>query len=369
MVFDPNQKLTQEAASKLYEGTRDNDPLPDIAPALLNSADIEAYVHKTAMINPYDRENLKSATYEASVGKWAIFWDAGGKRQVVDLEAILKKDDPIVLKPNGLVYVSTYERFHLPSYMAVRFNLRINIVHSGLLLGTGPLVDPGFEGHLLIPLHNLTVNEFQIRYKDKLIWIEFTKVSPHENWNELPTKKDEIIQARGGNFRYKPFPDRKRQVPGESVEDYMVEYLGGVVVKGPLMNVVPDEIRKAKELAKTAVGAAKSAKDTVTRIKNWGFWAAFLAIVAIVLGLVPLIYSYNDLTLQATSVINETRTGLAQHQERMRSFEEQLAALAPENQELAKVEIELAELIRKYEELKIRLEELQSSTEKSEAPE
>ena len=50
-------------------------------------------------------------------------------------------------------------------------------MHRGLLLGTGPLVDPGFHGRLLIPLHNLTSDEYTIRGDEGLIWMEFTKTS------------------------------------------------------------------------------------------------------------------------------------------------------------------------------------------------
>jgi hypothetical protein len=45
------------------------------------------------------------------------------------------------------------------------------------LLGTGPLVDPGFHGKLLVPLHNLTSDEYTIRGDEGLIWMEFTKTS------------------------------------------------------------------------------------------------------------------------------------------------------------------------------------------------
>lgn len=352
MTSEQDRKKAQEVASKLYESVRNKDPLPDIAPALLNSADIEAYVHKTAMIHPFDRENLKSASYEGRIGKWAIYWDENGKRQVVDLE----NDGPIALKPNGLVFVSTYERFHLPNYLAVRFNLRINIVHSGLLLGTGPLVDPGFEGHLLIPLHNLTINEFPIRYNDKFIWIEFTKVSPHEDWNDGPGKKAEIIDARGQNFEYKPFHKDKRQDPQQPLVDYLIQYVGNVVVDGPLMNAVPDDIRKAMALAKKAADEALSAKKTFKRTRTWGIVGVTSVtigiLVAIGIGVSQLLGAFSQLTLDATDAITETRMELADYKDRMRTLEQQLTELARENAERKK-----------------RFEEQQSETPKPKAPE
>ena len=70
----------------------------------------------------------------------------------------------------------------MPDFIALRFNLQIQHVHRGLLLGTGPLVDPGFWGKLCIPLHNLTDQDYEIPKEEGLIWLEFTKTT-------LPTDK------------------------------------------------------------------------------------------------------------------------------------------------------------------------------------
>ena len=71
----------------------------------------------------------------------------------------------------------------LPEYIAARFNLHIRHVHKGLLLGTGPLIDPGFSGRILIPLHNLTDNDYELSGGDGIIWVEFTKLSKNEFWS------------------------------------------------------------------------------------------------------------------------------------------------------------------------------------------
>lgn len=49
----------------------------------------------------------------------------------------------------------------------------------GCLLGTGPIVDPGFEGRIMIPVHNLTANIDELKAGDGLIRVEFTKLSRH----------------------------------------------------------------------------------------------------------------------------------------------------------------------------------------------
>jgi deoxycytidine triphosphate deaminase len=156
---------------------RDVDPFPDIPRALLSSEHIKAYVRQTGMIHPFDDdqklEALKSASYEVRAGGQFIYWDKD-EEQVVQL---IRRDETFTLPANSISYVQIGCEFRLPQYIAVRFNLRITHVHRGLLLGTGPLVDPGFHGRLLVPLHNLTSDKYTIRGDEGLIWMEFTKTS------------------------------------------------------------------------------------------------------------------------------------------------------------------------------------------------
>jgi deoxycytidine triphosphate deaminase len=151
------------------------DPFPEIPAALLSAAEIEDYVRITAMLCPFYpvREFLKPASYEARPGRKFVRWDENGKR----IEDIIRQDGIYDLPANSIVFMQIEPTIRLPDYIALRFNLRIKHVHRGLLLGTGPLVDPGFVGNLLIPLHNLTSDSYRISGNEGLIWIEFTKTS------------------------------------------------------------------------------------------------------------------------------------------------------------------------------------------------
>jgi deoxycytidine triphosphate deaminase len=93
------------------------------------------------------------------------------------IEEDITEDGTYELPANSIRYMQIEPCIRLPDYIAIRFNLRIKHVHRGLLLGTGPLVDPGFGGDILIPLHNLTSDPCRIRGDEGLIWIEFTKTA------------------------------------------------------------------------------------------------------------------------------------------------------------------------------------------------
>ena len=72
------------------------------------------------------------------------------------IEFDISEDGSFELPPNTISFIQIEPKIRLPDYIAIRFNLRITHVHRGLLLGTGPLIDPGFSGIPLIPLHDLT---------------------------------------------------------------------------------------------------------------------------------------------------------------------------------------------------------------------
>jgi deoxycytidine triphosphate deaminase len=93
------------------------------------------------------------------------------------VEKQISRGETFVLRRNSIAFVQVEPVFRIPDYIALRFNLKILHVHRGILLGTGPLVDPGFVGNLYIPLHNLTDSDYTFKGGEGLIWMEFTKVS------------------------------------------------------------------------------------------------------------------------------------------------------------------------------------------------
>ena len=126
----------------------------------------------------------------------------------------------IQLARNSISYLWIREKLLLPEYIAARFNLHIRHVHKGILLGTGPLVDSGFFGRLLIPLHNLTDNDYTIVGGDGIIWVEFTKVSENKFWRSDGAERPENL---------KEFPNRKDLgTPIEYIEKSKVTEAGGV---------------------------------------------------------------------------------------------------------------------------------------------
>ena len=146
-----------------------NDIIP---PGMLSSPQIAYCIDTFNIIENSDLSCLDSATYHMRIGGETLTWKDGIKEEYVLAEEedrrknILSK---ITLRPNSLTFVTTIEKFNLPKDIIARFNLKSKLIHQGLLLGTGPIVDPELRARLLIPLHNFSDNNIELKWGDKII--------------------------------------------------------------------------------------------------------------------------------------------------------------------------------------------------------
>ena len=139
---------------------------------MLLSNEIEMFRQKKLLISDdFEPKNLRPAAYTLRVGP--KFVDSRGRVGQLDD----KKRTYFRMEPNSIVYVSTLEKLDLPYYIAARFNLRVKWVYRGILLGTGPQVEPGFRGYLSCPLYNLTDRPIKIEYGEDFATIDFERTT------------------------------------------------------------------------------------------------------------------------------------------------------------------------------------------------
>jgi len=136
------------------------------------SDEIEYYVKKYKLIDPFDPKNLKPAAYELTVGdEYAI----GGKiKQLFD--EVGKNE--IRIPPFEVVVIKTKEIINLPRFLIARWNIRVKWAYEGLLWVGGPQVDPGWIGNLCCPIYNLSDKEVTLRLGDAIAIIDFVKTTP-----------------------------------------------------------------------------------------------------------------------------------------------------------------------------------------------
>jgi deoxycytidine triphosphate deaminase len=265
------------------------DPLSDVQGML--SSDLIAYynavVAQPGMIDPFVEENLKPAAYELTMGPNFLL---EGK------EDVLTPERPwLELPPNSVVFVSMQERLVLPHYIVARFDLAIEFIYQGILLGTGPQVDPGFQGVLSCPLHNISNAPVHLQLGYPFAKIDFAKsrgLEAARAAGELDNiKTEEELYAAASQLRGedgKPVllfnPKNRWRQP-----IYSTSYAGQKRVKSSLSEL--------QAQIKAFAGEIASFDEEIRRIRRFGYAGAIaivLAIVTIVITVAQLDRSYVD---------------------------------------------------------------------------
>lgn len=160
-----------------------DDPLPHVQ-GMLTSEYIAFYDRAVGgMIYPFNRNLLKPASYELTLG-----WRCVVEQRDVRLS---EKEPWLEIPPNTIAFVSMQQVLRLPHYIVGRFDLAIDFIYEGLLLGTGPQVDPGFRGALGCPLHNISDDPIYMRLGQPFAKIDFVKTAPPLRARRRGTWRDE----------------------------------------------------------------------------------------------------------------------------------------------------------------------------------
>ena len=282
------------------------DPFPSVPAALLGSPAFLKYIRTTGMIHPFrgwdrvakkvDTKVVKPASYEMRPGGSFFYFD--DQKKLVERKLDDPKEKYIRLPANSITFVSTQETFRLPLYIAVRFNLRIKHVHRGILLGTGPLIDPGYDRPILIPLHNLTDEDYFIPLEEGLIWVEFTKTHPspsHPHFRDAELGKPRLPETtHDKDFR-----------------DFLFAASNGAPIRSSISGVSQEAAR-----------ARARVERFERRLWNYGFIGA----VSILLAVAALLYPTLSLIFTANQNLDANRKEVADLQRRLSELERQSRA-------------------------------------------
>lgn len=328
----------QRSEELKYADYKSKDPFPKVGEALLNSADLLMYILTVGIVEPFHVENLKGVTYACSFSGEAHYYDAKQDKMV---EKKLNDGEELELEQNSITYLKIEEKFHVPEYMVLRFNLSVSNAYKGVLLGTGPIVDPGFEGSLFIPLHNLTGNKYIIKKGAPLIRVEFTKLSSNSEWKAAraltktvpadikPITKNTPHDAKFNEFIEDALLDSKKKM----------FYTNGVSVRSS----IPDAIKKSAEQAANA----EKAVNRMTAIGAIGFAITLIGIlVAVFALLIPTWQAFDSFNKERS----EYRSAIIQYQETIEKLEQRLTTfeIDDKQEEIDLLQEKLNLLIEEY---------------------
>ncbi len=137
---------------------------------ILNNRQIsEAIDNGTISIDPFDEKQVQAASYDLRVGNQGA---AASAKKLTNIQ----EEGYLLLKPGDFAVVIVLEKIHLDAQHVGRFGLRSKYARKGLIATTGPQIDPGYEGRLIIGLTNPTPNSITLPYKDDFLTAEFHKL-------------------------------------------------------------------------------------------------------------------------------------------------------------------------------------------------
>jgi len=161
---------------------------------------IAAYKSGDILIEPFDEKQVQAASYDLRVGP------KGGTTSAKKITSI-KDQDYLTLEPGDFAIVTVLEELRLGAQYAARFGLRSKHARKGLIATTGPQIDPGYHGRLIIGLTNLTPNPVSLAYRDDFLTVEFHKLSeastkpysgPYQDKLDIGPEEIEAITEREG---------------------------------------------------------------------------------------------------------------------------------------------------------------------------
>lgn len=276
--------------------------LAEIPNSLLAAEHIDEFVKDTGLIAPYysgggRKSRLKKASYEGRIGKRAfIYKDDSSPQQIFDYE----KNTHLKIPKNSIVFVESDLDFRLPEFIALRFNLQIRHVHRGLLLGTGPLIDPGYWGKLCIPLHNLTNEDYLIPRDEGIIWLEFTKTTSPKSASKSPIGRPPLGIDHDGFFDIVDFLEKASEIYGFGKDRSKVP------ISSSLPYLIEKSERAVEESAKNAANAATDAKK-FTRLSYLSVLGGLIGLIGLVYVVASLQWTYVDKVEKLEKEITELR--------------------------------------------------------------
>lgn len=138
---------------------------------VLIDGEIEDAVQRNWLVSKdtFQPSSLEASSYDIRVGLKGV---VGGEGVEIDL-----RKNPMELGPGAYGGVISYEKLSLPDNVCGRIGSKRALSYEGVILLTGTIVDPGYEGYLLFGIYNASQRKVIIRYNKKLCNVVFERLT------------------------------------------------------------------------------------------------------------------------------------------------------------------------------------------------
>jgi len=129
-----------------------------------------ALAARQIVLDPVDMARIEPASYDARVGNWAFSSSSKEKLN-------LSERGVLVVEPGEFAVLETRERVELDDQTAGQLGLRSEFAQRGLLMLSGPQIDPTFGGILTVRVVNLAPKRIALPYESPFLTIQFFRLS------------------------------------------------------------------------------------------------------------------------------------------------------------------------------------------------
>jgi deoxycytidine triphosphate deaminase len=188
---------------------------------MITGDDLRNAVTEGALIASGDLSCAEGVKYDFRLSQRIL--KAKFRRPINAGELSVSERRDLIIEPGEVVFVLSEERLTLPSDVIAQLSPKRKLSHAGILTLGGFTIDPGYEGHLLVGLFNLSATPFDLIPGKKLVGATFYRLTadelgefppPGEPLDDFP---DELIQVMQ---KYQPMAsqavfDQVKQLAGD----------------------------------------------------------------------------------------------------------------------------------------------------------
>ncbi len=215
-----------------------------------------------------ETSQIKPASIDLRLGSKVI--KTAAETKVINLK---ETGEYLTIEGSEFVAVQTYERIELSNKISARFGLRSYFTRKGLLMFSGPQIDPGYKGILTVSLFNASNRAITIRYKEQFCTVEFSKI-------DTPASHVYDDQYQGQDDFRSEDVSYLMEVKGMTFAQVVVSVQG-------LQNSVGELSKSVDTLKSTIAGVETSFTKAVSDLKSditssLQYWLAGMAIIVAV---------------------------------------------------------------------------------------
>ncbi len=144
--------------------------LEEIGSNMLTDAGIqEARAEGGLDVEPFDDACLRSASYDFRIGNQAF---VSGSDGIIDVA----NRGLVIIDPGEFAMLVTRESVSCGDQFAAQLGLESQYARQGLVLLSGPQIDPGFHGVLIVRVTNLAPRRITLAYEAPFLTVQFFKL-------------------------------------------------------------------------------------------------------------------------------------------------------------------------------------------------